>query len=214
MNPKLITEKVSEAKKASKKRKFPQTVDLIVTLKDMDLKKSENQVDFYVQLPHSRGKKVKVGALIGPELKPKAEGVFDNVILEKDFNTEKANLKAIASDITFFVAQGNLMPKVAAAFGRILGPKGKMPNPKAGCIVDLKTDLKALYAKLQKLIRISVKTQPQLQCGVGIEPMSDDELASNIDTIYEQLIHALPKGVHNVSKVFIKLTMGPPVEVK
>jgi len=214
MNPKKISQMLSEAKKAAPKRKFLQTVDLIVALKGLDMKNSEQHVDFYVQLHYGRGKPVKIAALIGPELKAKADAVFDTVISEKDFGNQKETLKMTASENAYFIAQANLMPKVAQHFGRVLGPRGKMPNPKAGCIVNLKTDLKALYAKLQKTVRIAVKIQPQLQLAVGDEGMDEKILIDNIHTIYDQLIHHLPNGEHNINKVYIKLTMGPPVEVK
>ena len=214
MNPKQIAQLITEAKKVAPKRKFSQTIDLIVALKDLDMKDSEQHVDFYVQLHHDRGKPVKMAALVGPELQAKADGVFDTVIVEKDFGNLKDKLKLMATENAYFIAQANLMPKVAQHFGRVLGPRGKMPNPKAGCIVNLKTDLKALYAKLQKTVRISVKVQPQLQLAVGNEAMDEKIIIDNIHTIYDQLVHHLPKGENNVNKVYVKLTMGPPVEVK
>ncbi len=217
MDTKLITQKVSEAKKSSKKRNFKQTVDLIITLKELNLKNSEEQVDMFVQLHYPLGKKVKVCALVGPELRPKAEKVFDTVISEGNFeklSKDKKQLKKLVREHKYFVAQANLMPRIASLFGKVLGPKGKMPNPKAGCVVDLRTDLKALYDKLQKLVRVTAKTQPQVQVAVGSEEMEDSQIADNIHTVYDHLVHTLPKGEANISKVFVKLTMGKPVEVK
>ena len=217
MDIKKISKKISEARGAAKKRKFPQSIDFIVTFKDIDMKNADQQVDFYVQLHHKTTKKRKICAIVSPELKTKASEIFDTVILEEDFDEFKKNpkkLKPIVADHVFFVAQANLMPRVAATFGRVLGPRGKMPNPKAGCVIDIKTDLKDLYEKLQNLVKVSAKLQPHIQCSVGTENMEDDKLADNAYTIYEGLIHHLIKGEHNIKTAFVKLTMGPSVEVK
>jgi len=216
MDRKQIAAKVSKAKKAAKKRKFKQSVDLIITLKDINLKNPEEQVDFFIQLHNPLGKKIKVCALVGPELKLKAEKMFDTVIGENEFDKLRNNKKAmkkLVKEHNYFVAQSNLMSRIAQYFGKILGPRGKMPNPKAGCVVDLKTDLNTLYKKLQRTVRVVAKTQPQIQCFVGVEDLEDEKIADNIHTIYESLIHQLPKGEQNINKVYVKLTMGPAVEV-
>ncbi|HIP90179.1 MAG TPA: 50S ribosomal protein L1, partial [Candidatus Nanopusillus sp.] len=76
----------------SKKRRFPQTFELIVNLKPTyDLRKSENVVVDYVELPKGRGKKVRVAAIVGPELEKVAKEIFDEVIT-------KENLKEFAQD--------------------------------------------------------------------------------------------------------------------
>ena len=103
------------------------------------------------------------------------------------------------------------MPQIAATFGRVLGPKGKMPNPKAGCVVPPKAVLKPLVEKLQKLVHVSAKLVPMVQCKVGSESMSDDALVANIMIVYDQIVHLLPAGEQNVKAAFVKLTMGVPV---
>ncbi len=217
MNVKVIKQKVSEAKKAAKKRNFPQSVDFIISLKNLDMKNSSHHVDTYVQLPNTKGKKTKVCAIIGPEFKSKAEAVFDSIITEtefEDFKKHPKKLKSMINGFDYFVAQANLMPRVAQYFGKILGPRGKMPNPKAGCVVDMKTDLKALYEKLQKTVRVTAKLQPQIQCKIATEDMDDEMIANNAFSVYEAVIHNLINGEHNINRVFLKLTMGHPVEVK
>lgn len=197
------------------KKKFSQSYDLIFNLKGIDLKKTENQVDFFVVLPHSKGK-AKICALVGPELKAEAEAVCDFVIEEKDFDKyakDKKLTKKLASEHAYFIAQANIMPKVAAAFGKVFGPRKKMPNPKAGCIVPPKANLKPLYEKLQKTIVIIAKEKPIIQLTVGNESMKDEEVTANIMLIYDQLIHHLPDEKNNLGKVFVKLTMSKPVRL-
>src|SRR3989338_5458701 len=78
-----------KAKETSPKRNFKQTYDLIINLKGLDLKKPEHQVDAFVTLPFSRGKKIKICALVGPELNEQAKGIFDSVITSDSFDRIK-----------------------------------------------------------------------------------------------------------------------------
>ena len=113
----------------------------------------------------------------------------------------------------FFIAQATIMPKVATVFGRILGSRGKMPNPKAGCVVPPATNLRALVQRLQKLVKISVKANAAIQTVIGNEELPDEEIADNVLTVYDALLHALPAEKHNIKGAFIKLTMGNPVKI-
>mgnify|MGYP001953752158 FL=1 len=71
------------------------------------------------------------------------------------------------------------MTDVAKVFGRILGPKGKMPNPKLGCVLPPNADLKPLYDKLQTTLRIAVKSSLHFQCRVGKEDDDPEKLSGS-----------------------------------
>src|SRR3989344_1796762 len=151
----------------NKKRGFSQSFDLVVSLKDLDLKKPEQQVDFYIALPNPTGKKIKIGALVAQELAEEAKNVCDTVILMDDFAKyakNKKSVKKLANEHAYFIGQANIMPQIATSFGRVLGPKGKMPNPKAGCVVPPKAALKPLVDKLQNIVHVTAKTVPIVQC--------------------------------------------------
>ena len=204
-------------KARNKKRGFDQAVDLIVSLKDIDLKKPEHQTDFFMSLPNPPGKKMQVCALVAEELAAEAKEVCETVVMQKDFDKyskDKKALRKLIRDHAYFIGQANIMPKVATAFGRVLGPRGKMPNPKAGCIVPPKASLKPLHEKLQSTVRVSAKTAPVVQCRIGNEKMSDEQLAQNLKAVYDQLVHTLPNGEANVKSASLKLTMGRPVRLK
>lgn len=216
MNKEKIIESIKKIKADSKKRKFKQRIDLIVNLKSLDLKKTDQQVDFYVSIPHNAGRKKSICALIGPELKDEGKNC-DEAIMVDDFvkyQQNKSDAKKLAEKHDFFVAQATVMPKIAAAFGRVLGPRGKMPNPKAGCVVPPKANLKVLSEKLQLQTRVMAKTQPLVQCLVGTEDMKEEDVAENISVIYDQLIHHLPLEKNNIKSVFIKLTMGKAEKIE
>jgi len=73
MNKNKFLEALKKAKQGSKKRNFKQKVDLIVNLKDLDLKKPEQQVEFFLKIHYSKGKDSKICALVAPELASKVK---------------------------------------------------------------------------------------------------------------------------------------------
>jgi large subunit ribosomal protein L1 len=217
MDKKKIIKAINDVRSSSKKRKFTQSIDLIINLKDVNLKNPDDHVDIFTTLPHPKGKKIKICGLIGPELKEESEGVCDFTILNDDFQRytgNKKELKKLANEYDYFVAQANIMASIAKTFGKVLGSKGKMPNPKAGCVVPPKTNIKPLYEKLQNTVRLLAKTSPVVHVCVGTEDMSDEFLAENISSIYNVLIHSLHKEENNIFSILLKTTMGKPVRIE
>ncbi len=210
-----FVEAIKKLKADSPKRKFTQRVEVIFSLKDLDLKKQDHQVDVFAQMPFTRGKPVKICAFVGPELKEEAMKICDKVIEQSEFHAyaDKKKAKKLADDFDFFIAQANIMAAIASTFGKVFGPRNKMPNPKAGCVMPPKATLKPLYEKLQTTVRIAVKTQPQLQCSIGTQESSDEELVENIQALYTQLINHLPNHEQNVRATYLKFTMSKPVKV-
>jgi len=211
-----IIKSLQELRKQTKKRKFSQSVDLIINLQDLDFKKPSDQVDFFVTMHYPIGKKLKICGLVGPELEEESKKVCDFTVPQLKFGeyqSDKKKLKHLAKDYDYFIAQANIMPKVAQVFGRFLGPKNKMPNPKVGAVVPPKANLSPLYEKLQKTIRLVARKDPILHLLVGKEEMKDEEIADNVATVYDQLIHHLPKEKNNVKSVYLKFTMSKPVKI-
>jgi len=214
MDEKNLKEALAKARES--KRNFKQTIDLIINLKDLDFKKPEHQIEFFASLHNSKGKKIKVCALVGAEMVSEAKRVCDFVVVLDDFEKyekDKKIAKKLSSQFDYFIGQANIMPKIATAFGKTLGRRGKMPNPKAGCIVPSNANLEPLYNRLQKMVKISAKKDPVIHCPVGAEDMKDEEIMDNIKTVFDQVIHHLPNEKNNIKNTFIKLTMGKPVKV-
>ena len=169
MDKKIFLEAIT-ALKALPKRKFKQKYDFVINLRQLDLKKPEQQVEVWVKLPFDKGRPIKIAALVGPELAEQAKANCDFVIPHDQFSKYAANkreVKKIAGTYDYFIAQANIMPDVAKTFGRIFGPRGKMPNPKAGCVVPPNANLKALTENLRKTIKVSAKVQPSVKVMVG-----------------------------------------------
>src|SRR3989344_5225570 len=138
MDKETIKNTLEELKTNSQKRKFKQSIDLIITFKNLDLNKPENQIEQFVNLHYGRGKQDKVCGLVGAELIEESKKELDKTIATDDYiiyQKDKKLIKKLATEYDFFIAQANVMPKIAQTFGRVLGPRQKMPNPKAGCVV-------------------------------------------------------------------------------
>jgi large subunit ribosomal protein L1 len=205
-----------QALKALPKRKFKQTYDFIMNLKQLDLKKPEEQVETWVKLPFDKGKPTKIGALVGPELQEQAKSSCDLVIMHDKFPNYAANkkeVKKISRQYDYFIAQANIMPDVAKTFGRVFGPRGKMPNPKAGCVVPPNANLKNLTENLRKTIKVSAKLQPSVKVMVGKEDMADEQIADNILAVYSSVLQKLPQEKNNIKSVMLKLSMSQPVTI-
>lgn len=198
------------------KRNFTQSFDLIVNLKNLNLKDPKEHVEFFTELPHPLGRKVKVCALVGPELLGEAKQVCDAVVEQEGFDeyADKRKAKGLAKAYDYFLAQANIMQRVAAVFGRTLGPRGKMPNPKAGCVVAPKASIKPLYERLQRTVKISAKKSAQVQLSVAKQDQPVDQVAENVLQLYNQLVHHLPKEEENIKSIAIKLTMSKPVVIE
>ncbi len=215
MEKTVLLNSIKKLREISPKRNFTQSIDIVINLKNINLKKPEQKVDVFVTLPHPKGKLSKICGLVGNELGSQSKSTFDKTILNEEFSkyNDKKTLKKLATEFDFFVAQSNLMAQIATTFGRTLGPRGKMPNPKAGCVVPGTAQLMPLKEKLQKTVHLETKTEPTLKTSIGIESMKDEELAENAYHIYNSVIHLLPQENQSIKSIIIKMTMGNPVLV-
>lgn len=207
-----VLEAVKEAKEQSKPRNFTQSVDMIVNIRDLDVKKPENRFNEEVTLPNGRGKEVKIGVIADGELIVQAKDagvalVINKADLEKLGKDRKAAKKA-ANSVDFFIAQADMMPLVGRFLGPILGPRNKMPKP-----VPASIKLDPLLERLQSTVKVGIKQQPAIQIIVGSQDMSDEDLAENIETVLTVLDRHLDKGRNQIKSMFIKTTMGPIVRV-
>ena len=182
MDKEQIQAAVAKAKDISGKRNFRQSFDLIINLKDLDLKKPEQSVNTYVTLHYGRGKTCKICAIVGPKLMTESKKVCDFTISTDDFAkyAAKKDIRKLANSYDFFIAQSSIMPKVAMVFGRYLGPKGKMPNPKIGSVLTPASNIKQLCDNLKKTILLVTKNEPTIKCRIGNEDTKDEEAIDNI----------------------------------
>jgi large subunit ribosomal protein L1 len=204
MNEKILVA-IKELKEKSKKRNFSQSFDLIVSLKEVDLKKPENKFTEDVVLPFGRGKEAEIVVFAD-----NVSGVDCKVLTTEDANKlskNKRSAKRLVSQADFFLAEPKLMPIVGKVLGQFIAPKGKMPKLISG-------DVKAMIKNYKKSVRIRVKDSPVIQCLVGKESMKDDEVAENVKAVLNFLETKLPKGKNNIDAVLLKTTMSKPVKIE
>ncbi len=218
MNKEEILKTIKNLREKSPTKNFLQSVDLVLNLQNLDLKKPDNKVDIYIQLPHAKGKKVRLGAFVDSQLESKAKNLFDTLILKQDFPkwiNNKKEQRILANSHDFFLAQADLMTQVAAAFGKVLGARGKMPDPKAGCVVPgTIPTLEPIAKKLQNTIRLATKNETTIKASIGLEKMKDEELADNVIAVYNAVLAKLPQEKNNIKYLALKFTMGPLFKVE
>ena len=189
-----------------KKRNFSQSVDLIINLKGLDLKR-EN-ISAIIIIPHKlKDKKVcgfldKKSSLIPTITKPEFQKYKD-----------KKELKNLVKEYDFFIAIPQLMPSIATTFGKILGPSGKMPTPQLGILTqETEEAIKQTLDKIFKSIKIRIK-DASIKTSIGNEAMKDEELIDNLTAVYNSIINVLPKKKDNIKNVMLKFTMTKPIKL-
>ena len=188
-----------------KERKFVQTLDLIVNLKNFDVRKEA--LNTFVVVPHGSEKKL-AGFFT------KRSKLIDS-ITEADFVKYKdlKDIKKLAKRYDAFIAVAPMMAKVATKFGRVFGPMGRMPSPQAGIISkDDDAMVKMMIEKMNKSIRVRNK-EMAIKLGIGKESMSDDELVENVEAVLKGLEKLLPRGRDNVRETLLKFTMSGPISI-
>lgn len=197
-----IEEAIAELSKLEK-RKFTQTYDLIVNLRNIDIKKPENRISKEIVLPHGRGKPVSVLVMSEPA------GYSKNKLEELAGN--KKAVKKMMDENDFFLGTAEIMPIVGKFLGRYLAPAGKMPQPlPPNASKDV---IEGIIKRKQKTVRMRIKNMPVFQLTIGTESMKPEEIKENAEHVIHEAIAALPKGRAQIKNIELKLTMSKPVKV-
>ena len=208
----MTQEAVKEAKEQAKPRNFTQSIDVIINLKDLDVRKPENRFSEEVALPNGRGKEIKIGVIADGELALAAKNAGVDVVISKEdlqeFGKDIKAAKKVVNSVDSFIAQADMMPLVGRFLGRILGPRNKMPKP-----VPASARIEPLLERTQATIKVGVKQQPSIQILVGTQDMDDEKLAENIEAVLAVLDRNLEKGRNQIKSMYIKATMGSVVRV-
>lgn len=207
-----ILEAVKKAKEESKPRNFTQSIDVVITIKDLDVKKPENRIDEEVLLPNGRGKDVKIAFIADGELALQAKNAGANIVISKgeleEMGKDRKGAKKIANQHDFFVAQADMMPLVGRFLGPVLGPRKKMPKP-----VPATAKPEPIMERLKSTVKVRIKDQPVIQALVGTQDMDDELIVANIESVLAVLDQKLEKGRNQIKSMYVKTTMGPVVRV-
>ncbi len=207
-----IAKTVGEVKKQAKKRKFDQSIDLAINLKEVDMNKPENRIDEEFVLPHGRGKDLKVAVIADGELAHQAKKITDRVIIKEELEEmgkNKKDAKKIVNKYDFFIAQTDLMTVVGRFLGPILGPRGKMPKP-----IPPNIQIAPIVERLKKTVKIKTKEKPIINVPVGTESMDDERITENIEAVLSLVTRKLVRGTSNIKSVYLKTTMGPSIKLE
>ena len=195
----------------SKQRKFLESVELAINLKDIDLSNPKNRIQEEIILPNGRGKTIKVGVFGSSEMAVKAKGVADVIIQPEDIETlagDKSKAKKFARSGDFFLAEAPLMPMIGKRLGVVLAPRGKMPKP-----IPPGSDPKPQIEKLRSSVSVRTRDRKTFHLAVGTKDMSPEKLAENVDAVLKRLMSKLERGKMNIQSVYVKTTMGPSFKV-
>jgi large subunit ribosomal protein L1 len=207
-----VKKAVEEAIGNSKQRKFVETVEMAVNLRNLDMKKPENRIDALITLPHGTGKPRKVGVFAKGDTALKAkEAGADVVFSPEDIDElakDKRKLRKIANEIDFFIAEAPLMPEIGKKLGPILGPRGKIPQP-----IPPLSDPTPVIERLKKSVKIRTKDKMTFHAPVGTEELDPDFISDNILEILKVVENKYENAANNVKSVYVKTTMGPAVRV-
>lgn len=210
---KSILKAVDEAKKGGKKRKLNQAVDVVFTLRDIDLKRPENRINELIELPHPSKPKVQIIVFAGGDLALRAQKAGANMVMGREdierFANDKKGAKKLVKDTDFFLAETTLMATVGKVLGPVLGPRGKMPTP-----VPPTAPIDAVVERHRKSARVRIREQLSTQVSVGTEDMSDEVIADNIQAVVALLERRLEKGLKNIRNAYVKTTMGAPTKIE
>ena len=186
---------------------FDESVDLAINL-DVDPRHADQNIRLTTTLPHGTGKEVKVLVVAqGPKEKEAKEAGADYVgkeYLEK--------IKGGWSDVDKIIATPDMMAELGK-LGKVLGPKGLMPNPKSGTVtMDVTNAVRELKSGKIEL-RVEKNGIVHTQCGKS--SFQENALVENIQTIYDTVMKAKPASVKGIylKKMSVSSTMGPGIKI-
>jgi large subunit ribosomal protein L1 len=206
-----VSYELAEAVDLTKKSvtaKFDETIELAVRL-GVDPKKADQQIRGAVVLPHGTGKTQKFLVFA------KGEKLIEAEAAGADYAVDAAYINKIQQgwfDFDVIVATPDMMGEVGK-LGRVLGPKGLMPNPKTGTVTFDVT--KAINDIKACKVEYRVDTSGNIHVPVGKKSFDNEKLVENINTYIETLVKVKPataKGVY-LKNIAIASTMGPGVKV-
>ena len=194
--------------KEFKYTQFDESVDLAINL-DVDPRHAEDNIRVTTPLPHGTGKTVTVLVLAqGPKEKEAQEAGAD-FVGNKDYLTK---IKNGWTDVDKIIATPDMMGELGK-LGRILGPKGLMPNPKSGTVtMDVAKAVKDFKAGQ---VELRVEKTGIIHVSCGKVSFGTEKLVENIQTVYDMVMKARPASVKGqyLEKMSVSSTMGPGIQI-
>ncbi len=203
-----VAEAVKLVKDAAKNRKFDETVELSINL-NVDPRHADQAVRGMFELPHGTGAKIRVAVFAKDEKAKEAKAAGADIVGADDLADKIRN-----GEMNFdrCIATPDMMGLVGQ-LGKILGPKGMMPNPKLGTVTpDVK---KAVEAAKGGAIEYRAEKAGIVQARVGKASFDEKKLSENIVALVREILRAKPAGAKGtyMKKVTLSSTMGPGLKL-
>ena len=209
--PVPVRQAVGELKKL-KRAKFDETVEIHINL-GIDPTQSDQMIRGAIPLPHGIGKSVRVAVFAQGDNVEKAKAAGADVVGGADL-VERVQKQGFL-DFDVALASQDMMGQVSR-LGKVLGPRGLMPTPKAGTVVPASGDLAAAVREFKagKVEYRSDKTG-QIHAGVGKMSFDEQKLVENINAFVEQVRSVKPSGVKGnfINGVVLSATMSPGIRL-
>jgi large subunit ribosomal protein L1 len=189
-------------------RKFVESVECAINL-DIDTKQSDQSVRGVVSLPHGTGKTVRVAVFARGDKADAAKAAGADIVGADDL---KEKIMAGFSAFDRVIATPDMMG-VVGQLGKILGPRGLMPNPKLGTVTPNVTE--AVKSAKAGSIEFRAEKAGIVQAGIGKVSFSEADVLANAKAFISAIVKARPAGVKGtyLSRVTLSSTMGPGVKV-
>ena len=211
---KFETEKLYSLKEASdviknfSKLKFDSSIDLAVNL-GVDPKKADQNVRGIVSLPNGTGKDVKVLALVTPDKADEAKKAGADFVGLDEFLKK---IKDGWTDVDVIITMPSIMGKLGP-LGKILGPRGLMPNPKTGTVTM--NVGKAVEETKAGKIDFKVDKNGTIHVAIGKVSFSSDKIYQNAKEVLDNIVKIKPsssKGIY-MKSIFMSSTMSPGIKI-
>ena len=206
-----LAELVKKGKEQTKQTKFDQSVEVVVTLKEVDPKKTDLNINEIVYLPHPTKKQARVAFIGSGDLAVRAKTAKANLVLDpsqlENYGGSKRDAKKLARSYDFFLADTSLMPRIGKVLGQALGPKGKIPTP-----VPPNAPVEAMINRMRTAVRVRSRGSLGVMAKAGDTTLTEAELADNITAVVNAVSKKLPNGDKNIRTIMVKTTMGKPAK--
>lgn len=190
------------------KAKFDETVEIAIGL-GVDPRHADQMVRGVVQLPHGTGKSMRVAVFAKGDKAAEAEAAGADLVGAEDL---AERIQAGEIDFDRCIATPDMMA-VVGRLGKVLGPRGLMPNPKLGTVTPNVAD--AVAAAKGGEIQFRVEKAGIVHAGVGKMSFSESQIVENLQAFLDAIKKARPSGVKGVylKKISISSTIGPGIKI-
>ncbi len=207
-----ILEAVNAAIEAAPERKFQESVEIAINLRNIDMAQPKNRIDETMALPNGTGRIEKIAVLGKGDITTQAKAAGVDLIIGPEeierLGGEPREARKMASEYRYFLAETAVMPLVGRYLGTRLGPRGKMPTP-----VPPGMDIGSTVERLRTSVKFRSKDKTTFHVKVGSVGMEAEQVAENIDAVLKKVETSLESGAMNIRSVYVKTSMGPAVRL-